>query len=347
LPEPKGTFLSEDLLDIAHGLVDESTFRLRDVGGSRRLVAWYGGCWRPGTPRMRGIVTATLSPADFSPLPSAKSQAEAWFAEVEEGLAAGRLAPYLGPGVTALASAAVPTTQEALAAFLGGKVTLPRRARGNLGAAAQYIESQKHRKVVAQLMAEAFATPVAPLPIHHRLARLPLPLVIDTWYDGAMRAALGARTDWGEIQGIRRSGLGDDAYYAAYDARGAPCRLDDACSWKTLLYKPHGATVPAQNFLVSDSDYVEVLTEIDIQTPIPPAVKERRAAAGYVFLGCRFDDQTLRSYARQLLKRSGGRHFVAVDPGPLTRNERRFIEQQRLNVLVLRLSEVVERLSLS
>jgi hypothetical protein len=26
---------------------------------------------------------------------------------------------------------------------------------------------------------------------------------------------------------------------------------------------------PAANFLVSDSDYVEVLTEIDIQTPIP------------------------------------------------------------------------------
>jgi hypothetical protein len=270
---------------------------------------------------------------------------EAWFAEVAEGLKAGRLAPYLGPGVTEVARAPVPTTQERLAAFLGEKVTLPRRARGNLGAAAQYIESQRHRSVVVQLMAEAFAAPVTPLPVHHALARLPLPLIIDTWYDGAMRAALGARSDWGEIQGVRRSGLGEDAYYAAYDAAGAACALDAAPSWNTLLYKPHGASAPAKNFLVSDSDYVEVLTEIDIQTPIPQAVKERRTTLGFVFLGCRFNDQTLRSYARQLLKRSGERHFVAVEPGLLSRNERRFIEEHGLITLAAPLAEVLERLA--
>jgi hypothetical protein len=270
-----------------------------------------------------------------------------WLPKVAEGLKAGRLAPYLGPGVTDLTRAPVPTTQEALAAFLGAKVALPRRARGNLGAAAQYIESQRHRTVVVRLMAEAFAAPVTPLPIHHFLARLPLPLIVDTWYDGAMRAALATRSDWGEIQGIRRSGLGDDAYYAAYDASGAACPLETAKSWKTLLYKPHGASVPAKNFLVSDSDYVEVLTEIDIQTPIPQAVKERRAGIGYVFLGCRFNDQTLRSYARQLLKRSGQGHFIAIEPGLLTRNEKRFIEENRLSVWTGSLAEVLEHLTQS
>jgi hypothetical protein len=293
------------------------------------------------------MVTATKSTSGSSPAVSAPAHAADWFAEVAEGLKAGRLAPYLGPGVTDLAKAAVPTTCQALAEFLGAKVTLPRRARGNLGAAAQYIESQKHRSVVVQLMAEAFATPVLPQSIHHYLARLPLPLIVDTWYDGAMRAALQLRADWGEIQGVRRSGLGDDAYYAVYDASGARCSLDAATSWKTLLYKPHGAGVPAKNFLVSDSDYVEVLTEIDIQTPIPQAVKDRRAELGFVFFGCRFNDQTLRSYARQLLKRSGKRHFVVIDPADLTRNERRFIEELQLNAVVAPLAEVFEHLTQS
>jgi hypothetical protein len=260
---------------------------------------------------------------------------------VREGLRSGTLCPYLGPRLTDLAASSVPTTQAALAEFLGRKVSLPRRARGNLGAAAQYIESHRHRTVVTQLMGEAFATPVSPLPFHRWLANLPLPLIVDTWYDDATRAALAGRSDWGEIQGVRRSGLGDDGYYAAYDAAGARCALGLADGWKTLLYKPHGASAPAKNFLVSDSDYVEVLTEIDIQTPIPKVVQSRRASLGFVFLGCRFDDQTLRAYARQLVKRAWGPHYVVVEPDALTRNESRFVAELGLRVLTSPLAEAL------
>ncbi|MGD0675169.1 MAG: SIR2 family protein [Polyangiaceae bacterium] len=269
----------------------------------------------------------------------------AWVGAVCDGLRAGRLAPYFGPGVAHLAGSSAPTTPAELAAFFAAKVALPRRARGDLGAAAQFIESSRHRSIVVNLMSEAFAPPVEPLPIHQAIARLPVPLIVDTWYDGAMRTALANRSDWGEIQGIRRSGLGGDQYFAAYDASGAPCPIEMANHWKTVLYKPHGASAPAKNFLVSDSDYVEVLTEIDIQTPIPDVVKSRRASLGFVFLGCRLNDQTLRAYARQLLKRSGERHFIVVEPGLLTKNEQRFIHEHRLTALVSPLGDVLDRLA--
>ncbi len=287
----------------------------------------------------------TTAPAPAQKPSSTPADASAWIDEVREGLRADRLAPFLGPGVVGLARERVPTTHGALADFLGAKVSLPRRARGNLGAAAQFIESQRHRNTVVQLMAEAFATPLTPLSFHRWLAGLRLPLIVDTWYDGAMRAALSGRTDWGEIQGVRRSGLGDDGYYAAYDASGSACALETAQGWTTLLYKPHGAGVPAKNFLVSDSDYVEVLTEIDIQTPIPQAVKERRTNLGFVFIGCRLNDQTLRAYARQILKRSGKRHFIVLDPGVATRNELRFIDEHGLNVLASPLGDVLAGLT--
>jgi hypothetical protein len=260
---------------------------------------------------------------------------------VRDGLRAGWLAPYLGPGITELTRASVPTTRRALAEFLGNRVSLPKRARGDLGAAAQYIESHKHRSVVVKLMSEAFVSSVEPLPFHRWLAALPVPMIVDTWYDGAMRAALAGRSDWGELQGVRRSGLGDDHYYAAYDALGQPCSLDAVSGWATLLYKPHGGSAPAKNFLVSDSDYVEVLTEIDIQTPIPKAVRARRTNLGFLFLGCRLNDQTLRAYARQLIKRSSGRHYIVVEPGAVTRNEQRFIDENRLVVLVSTLSDAL------
>ena len=120
----------------------------------------------------------------------------------------------------------------------------------------------------------------------------------------ATRTALAGRSDWGEIQGITRSGIGEDRWYRFYDATGGEATRADAEGWTTMLYKPHGSVDPAKNFLISDADYVEVLTEIDIQTPIPDVVKDRRTERSFLFIGCRFHDQILRTYARQVTKRS-------------------------------------------
>jgi hypothetical protein len=271
-----------------------------------------------------------------------QAEAEATLAEVGARLRAGTMVPYLGPALTELSKPAIPINPEALAAFFGTKVALPRRAKGNAWTAAQHIESTKHRSTVTALMGEAFAAPVEPTVLHHHLASLDLPMIVDTWYDGAMRAALAQRQGWGEIQGITRAGIGEDRWYRFYDAAGTEADRSVAESWKTLLYKPHGSVVPAKNFLISDADYVEVLTEIDIQTPIPDAVKDRRTERSFVFIGCRFNDQLLRTYARQIIKRSSAVHYAIVEPDKLSKNEARFIIDQGLTPIALPLERAVE-----
>jgi hypothetical protein len=265
--------------------------------------------------------------------------------ELARALAAGEVIPYLGPGIFAGQAADMPTTPEALADFFGGKVALPRRAKGNAWAAAQYVESMKHRATVTALMAEAFGRPIAPTAFHHYLASLPLPLIVDSWYDGAMRAALQARSGWGEVQGISRAGVAEDRWYRFYDAAGEETDAASAAGWDTLLYKPHGGVTPARNFLISDADYVEVLTEIDIQTPIPDVVKERRVNRRFLFVGCRFHDQLLRTYGRQLMKRSGAEHFVLVDREALTRNEARFFRSQGMIPIAVPIDRAVDLLA--
>lgn len=270
------------------------------------------------------------------------ADAEEVLGKIAAGLRAGSVVPYLGPGVTALSKPSVPMTPEALAEFFGTKVALPKRAKGNAWASAQHIESYKHRNTVQSLMTEAFSAPVAPSPLQVYLASLPLPLIVDTWYDGAMRNALATRSDWGEVQGISRAAIGEDRWYRFYDAAGAESDRATAEGWKTILYKPHGAAMPAQNFLISDADYVEVLTEIDIQTPIPDIVKDRRTERSFVFIGCRFHDQLLRSYARQVTKRSAGPHYVIVDPDTLTKNELRFLMLQGMTPIAVPLERAAE-----
>ncbi|MFG1424289.1 SIR2 family NAD-dependent protein deacylase [Roseixanthobacter liquoris] len=270
------------------------------------------------------------------------ADAEAVLAKVAEDLRGGRVVPYLGPGLTELSQPAIPMNPEALAAFFATKVALPRRAKGNAWASAQHIESMKHRSTVTALMTEAFSPPVEPTALHRYLATLPLPMIVDTWYDGAMRTALAERSDWGEVQGITRAGIGEDRWYHFYDAGGAESERAAAPGWTTLLYKPHGSIAPARNFLISDADYVEVLTEIDIQTPIPDVVKDRRTQRNFLFIGCRFNDQLLRTYARQISKRSGAQHFVIVEPQTLSKNETRFFISQGLTPIALPLERAVE-----
>ncbi|HET9953482.1 MAG TPA: hypothetical protein VFQ61_03205, partial [Polyangiaceae bacterium] len=133
---------------------------------------------------------------------------DSWFERVRGELRAGKLAPYVGPGLLSLGSdVQVPTSYSGLAEFLGGKVSLPRRARGNAWAAAQFIESRQHRATVTALMKQAFAADVAALPFHRYLVDIAPPLIVDTWYDGALRNAFAGKPDWVEIQGITRAGI--------------------------------------------------------------------------------------------------------------------------------------------
>jgi hypothetical protein len=286
-------------------------------------------------------MNAPVLPSDFVRL----ADAESLLASAVGPLRAGTIVPYLGSGLTELSKPAIPMNPEALAAFFGTRVALPRRAKGNAWAAAQHIESTKHRSTVSALMAEAFGPPVEPTALHHYLASLRLPLIVDTWYDGVMRLALAQRNDWGEIQGITRAGIGEDRWYRFYDASGVEADRAAAEKWTTIIYKPHGSIAPAKNFLISDADYVEVLTEIDIQTPIPDAVKDRRAQRGFLFIGCRFNDQLLRTYARQITKRSAAPHYAIVEPEALTKNELRFFFTQGITPIAIPLTRAVEILT--
>ncbi len=251
---------------------------------------------------------------------SALDQLEAAMNEV----AAGTRIPYLGPGVSALSGNRAPGTPAELCAAIEGQVRAPRRASGNLWSVAQYVESRKFRATLDKIVRGAFSAGVSGSnPVHDWLARVRPPLIVDTWYDDGLMRALG-KTGWGLVQGVSRNGEWIDIFTRTYDALGTEQDAPDP-AWRTLLYKPHGVVSGDRSFLISDSDYVEVLTEIDIQRPIPAEVQTRRTGRPFLFVGCRFDDQMLRIFARQIAKRSGDGHVVVM-PGPLTRMERRFIE---------------------
>lgn len=271
------------------------------------------------------------------------ADAEAVLADVAKQLPAGNIIPFLGPAISEGVNPAVPMTPEALAAFFATKVALPKRAKGNPWTAAQHIEGTKLRATVTVLMTEAFSPKIEPTVLHKLLASLPIPVIVDSWYDGTMRRALEeAGGNWGEAQGITRAGIAEDRWYRFYNAAGQETDKAGAEAWTTVLYTPHGSVAPAKNFLISDADYVEVLTEIDIQTPIPDIIKHRRTERSFLFLGCRFHDQMLRNYARQISKRSLTPHYALVDADQLTKNELRFLLTHAITPIAVPMARAIE-----
>lgn len=262
-----------------------------------------------------------------------------------EALRAGRVVPYLGPDALALVpEPCVPATPEALAAILTARVAVPHKIRKRLTQAAQFVENFKHRKTLVAAMNAAFATAPAPSPLHLALAASGAPLIVDGWYDDCMAAALRAQLgegNWGQIQGLSQSEHFGN-WTGAYDAKGEVAPAVDP-AWRTLLYRPLGGHAPAGNYLVSDSDFVEVLTEIDIQTPIPREVQELRRGRHFLYLGCRFNDQLTRSFARQIAKRSSDYHWAVLPEAP-TRMEARFLQEQNIERIALPLATAAQAL---
>ena len=258
--------------------------------------------------------------------------------DIARSLATGAVIPYLGPDMLSLCEdIKVPGTPLALAENMTAKVSVPHKIRKRLTQAAQFIENFKHRKSVVHLMNEAFAATPAPSALHLALAASGAGLWVDTWYDDTFAVGLAQTPGrWVQVQGLSQSEHFGQ-WTGAYAADGTPL-AELATEPGRLLYKPLGSHGPAGNYLVSDSDYVEVLTEIDIQTPIPTAVQAWRTGRNFLFLGCRFDDQLTRCFARQIMKRSSDRHW-AVLPNEPTRMEARFLAEQNITRIDMSLAQ--------
>ena len=268
----------------------------------------------------------------------------AMLANIQEALSRGTLVPYIGPGVLNLVGPAnnLPASPLALVGSLISGVSVPHKLRSNLTGAAQFIENFKHRKTVVAQMRAAFAAGAEPTCLHRFLASDPgLPLIVHAWYDDLPQRALARRSDWTIVQGASQA-----EHFGHWTMQYHPdgTAAADAAISRTLLYQPLGSIAPAANFLVSDSDFVEVLTEIDIQTPIPPAVQARRLGSHFLYVGCRFSSQLERIFAHQISKRSSDTHWAVLPEEP-TRNEARFMSQHGIRRIDLELSAFTAALS--
>ena len=93
-----------------------------------------------------------------------------------------------------------------------------------------------------------------------------------------------------------------------------------------VLFKPLGTPLPESNYIASDADFVDYITELMGGFAIPGFVKRRRQGRRYLLLGVRLNRDTERMLLSDIMFGAGQPSGWALIPNA-TSKEKRFLEK--------------------
>jgi hypothetical protein len=246
---------------------------------------------------------------------------ENWLQSIQDG----EVIVYLG--AKTLEGSMIPWGVEPLILALnGGRAMMP-KLMGEVAKAAMAIEGRRGRGHLEGMCAKIFSLENPPTEFQKRLVALKPRVVIDTNYDSGL-PLLYQQTPHFLLKGFARIAAGPSRFEGFVYRDGKYLPSLDWDGQMPLLYKPLGCILPNPNFVISDADFVDWLTEAMGGFAFPIWFKEFRKNKKALFLGTSFSLDTTRMVAREILQEGAG--GVVVKDEPLTKSEVRFFEQQSL-----------------
>jgi hypothetical protein len=162
--------------------------------------------------------------------------------------------------------------------------------------AAMNMELKKGRSFVNRFLDDLYGKQTwTTSPIHYWLAGLKPHYVVDINRDTQLQTSY-ASTPHTLITGIAR--LGGTEYrfkIFQYDGDGYKEITQEEVNVELpMLFKPMGTPLPESNFIASDADYVDYITELMGGFAIPSFLKEYRKGKQYLFIGLRLNRDSER-----------------------------------------------------
>jgi hypothetical protein len=253
------------------------------------------------------------------------------------GLKDGSIVPYLGPGVladvkNAATGAPIPADSDSLIyAMNDGKPMAP-KLMYEFPRAAMNVELKRGRSAVTKFLNRTYGeTAWTRGAVHDWLKAIAPHYVIDINRDTQLQDSY-ADLPHNLIVGIARLG-GTDFRYKLYFWDGAAYQKTEVINPALpILYKPMGTPKPEANYIASDADYVDFITELMGGFSIPPEVKELRKGKQYLFMGLRMNRDTERMVLSDVIYAAAEPAGWALIANP-TDKERRFCKKQKLELI--------------
>lgn len=262
------------------------------------------------------------------------------------GLKDGSIVPYLGPGVladvkNAATGAPIPADSNSLIyAMNDGKPMAP-KLMYEFPRAAMNVELKRGRSAVTKFLNRTYGeTAWTRGAVHEWIKDLAPHYVIDINRDTQLQDSY-AGVPHNLIVGIARLG-GTDFRYKLYFWDGAAYQKSSELKADApILFKPMGTPKPEANYIASDADYVDYITELMGGFSIPPLVKELRKDKQYLLLGLRLNRDTERMVMADIIYSAAQPAGWVLIKEP-TDKERRFCKKLGLQLVEADVFDLLE-----
>ncbi|WP_345979021.1 SIR2 family protein [Sulfurimonas sp. HSL3-2] len=255
--------------------------------------------------------------------------------------------PYFGlgifEGVTTKEGEEMPYDSDSMILKMNNGRPMSQRLMFEYSRAAMHLEQRRGVEYITQLMNHIYTKSFEPTSLQKAIIDMSPRYIIDTNRDTKIQELLAFEPHC-LIIGKSRI-MADKNRYEVYEYDVENKKyflvedevLDNA---EKILFKPMGSPLPEPNFIISDADYVDWLTEAMGGFALPPILKTYRKTKKYLFMGTSFDRDTDRMVANELtLDLEGG--YVITDK-ELGKKEKKFIEKHNLEVINMSLQDFIK-----
>lgn len=257
-----------------------------------------------------------------------------------EGMKAGTIVPYLGPGVlkgvvNALDNSPIPVESDDLILAMNNGQPMAPRLMYEFPRAAMHLENKKGRKFIEKFLQTTYLEKKwSESRFHTWLADQAFPYVIDTNRDMQLIENYASRPHV-LVVGVARIAAHPYRFdiYQWQDGAYKEVSVETVDQSLPILFKPLGAPVPKASYIASDADFVDYITELMGGFAIPDWIKGVRTEKQYVFLGMHFTRDTERMIMSDMIYASksdlAGWAFIA-NPND---KEKRFLERKNIEII--------------
>ncbi|WP_060826024.1 SIR2 family protein [Sulfurospirillum cavolei] len=260
--------------------------------------------------------------------------------ELEAHIKEGTTVPFIGMGVFKGTKTEdgfqIPFDSDSMILALNSGRAMSPRLMYEYSRAAMSLEQRKGRAYIEGMTNHIFtAKPYAMPEVYVWLKTLMPRYVVDLNLDDSLLKLYDA-TEHFLITGVSRIMAGYDRFIVyRYDvATQTYTRVDKEALHVQIpiVFKPLGCTVPEKNFIISDADFVDWLTEAMGGYALPPLLKTYKNDKSYLFLGVDFDRDTFRMVANEItLGLKGG--YTINDHETMRKKEEKFLKAHRVEKL--------------
>lgn len=264
------------------------------------------------------------------------------------GIANNTIVPYLGAGalqgsVDKLSGVAIPADSDSLILAMNGGKPMSARLMWEFPRAAMDVELKRGRKAVHNFLEDTYGKRKwTRAPLHDWLASIEPHYVIDSNRDTQLQDTYADQPHT-LIRGTARiSGTNYRFVLNEYVGSGGYREItqEEVNPALPILFKPMGSPRPDANYIASDADYVDYITELMGGFAIPDFLKEYRKGKQYLFIGMRLQRDTDRMVMSDITYASTEPKGWALIPQP-TDKEVRFCARMGIEIIAADVADLL------